>query len=145
MTSKGRRLELSPQHRAQIGENDMRIVAELAPSDSHDPPPIRLQQPIALSVPLERPPGSVRRPPVQLDDQPLLRPKAIDFEEPTAHDHVSVAARPWQIRALEQFRKPLLQLLASDAAHGGVVTHQIAKHGGPLPTFVALQEHWNRE
>ena len=54
---------------------------QLPPCNPYDGPSRGLKFPISLPIGLEGGSGSVRLAPIQLDDQPLLAPEAIDLDD----------------------------------------------------------------
>jgi hypothetical protein len=105
----------------QVSKNRGCVVSELTPRNSHHPPAVDLQEAIPFPIPLECPSRAVRRTTVELNDDALLGPEAVGFEESSARGHVGIPPWSGQVSAVEQERKPFLQHLAGDAPHGGLI------------------------
>lgn len=91
-------------------------MVKLAPGDPDYPPPCDLEAPVAFAVRLEGRSCPVGRAPVQLDDQPLLPPKAVrlDFEAVDVEEDIEVWAR--QLGVSQQGSEPGLELAAASAS-----------------------------
>jgi hypothetical protein len=77
----------------KVGNHSGGIVAQLPPRNPCHPPPLDEQQPVALSILLKGKVRAMRFPPIELNDQPLLGPEAIDLEESTLNREVRIASR----------------------------------------------------
>jgi hypothetical protein len=75
---------------------------QLPPGNPNHAPPIGEQQPVALPIVLESPIRVVHPSPIQLDDQPLLRPKAVGHEESPGDGDVGIQPRTRQIGPLKR-------------------------------------------
>ncbi len=80
----GAQMTAQAEKHPQVGRDRLRFVAQLTPGDPHRPPALGEQDPVAFAVRLKGAAGSRERPPVELDDQPLLVPEAVDLEEAAA-------------------------------------------------------------
>ncbi len=89
----------------QIGHDSRRIVAQLPPGDPNHAPALDQQEPVLFAIPLEGAGGPMRRSSIELDGESLLRPKAVDLEEPIANREVNIALRPRQIRGGQKRRE----------------------------------------
>jgi len=107
---------------------------QLTPGDAEDPPPFGKQHPVAFPILLEGASGSVRRPTIELDDQPLLGPQTVDPKETSTNGEVGVQSWPRQSLGIEEGGEPLLQLLVRDAAKRFVADQQLPQQcGSPSP------------
>ena len=122
-----------------------RVVAQLPPGDPHHPPAVGQQQPVASPDPSRRPAGPVDRAAVELDDQPLLRPEAIDLEESPCEREVRIAAAAGAGRCASRSAwkrsSSSLRVTRRDAS----IAEQSAQHPRPSSPRIALEQHRHRE
>ena len=83
---------------------------DLPPSDTHDGEAVGLKLGVAETVTLERGTRGVERVAVDLDHEPFLAPKEVDFEPPEAH----VALGTPETGGTDEREKPLLGLGAGE-------------------------------
>jgi hypothetical protein len=99
----------------EVAHKGGRLLAQLAPGDSHDPPAGRLKTAVPLPVALKRGAGPVYGMTVQLDDKSVVRPKAVDLDPRPTDFKPSVESRPRYASSSEQPHESILELAAGEA------------------------------
>ncbi len=109
---------------------------QVAPGDAHHGMPGHGEHPIAGAVALERGPCGMAGVAVELDDDALLAPQAVDLD---ALDE-NVDLRPWQATSIEEGEEAVLELATGDSRADPPFFEEGPDRGcAPLPA-VAVDE-----
>src|SRR5215203_2288747 len=137
-----RRRRLAAQQKPpQVRLDQLGLLLELPPGDPDHPPTRGLEPAVPCTIDLERVRGRGPRVTVQLDDQALLRPDAVDLE---ALDH-HIGPRKRKTGPDEKVLEALLELAADDSGADAGLCEQGSDGFQPWPAWVAIREVLQRE
>jgi hypothetical protein len=77
---------------------------------------------------------------IELDDQTLCPPEAVDFEESPGYRDIRIAMRWWDVGLSQHSGEPALELAASHAPGLLAVVENGTERCCSLPARIALQE-----
>lgn len=113
---------------AEVGDQGLWFI-QLPPGHVDHSPACGLETPVSLAVTLEGNTGAMRFTAVQLDDHPMLAPKAVRLHFPVAEIEEGVELWLGQVAAGEQGCEPRLQPASHTTPRPGPKTPQAGRDG----------------